>query len=165
MPPAPAVSPRGRQARLCRKDPCAAHSPIRRKIFVSVIFRASGGASVRGARGKTIFAAKAHGNALSPRKWPLGGPKACKTESGRARSFRPQGRKRRPFCDPVRASFFASLFVPALSREIGAQVRFAGRFCADALPQRPQRRNGRNAETVATFQRIKAAASAPAGGR
>ena len=28
-----------------------------------------------------------------PQKKPLGGPKACKTESGRARSFRPQGQK------------------------------------------------------------------------
>ncbi len=52
-----------------------------------------------------------------PQKKPFDGPKACKTESGRARSFRPQGSKRRPLCDPVRALFFAPLFVRLLSAE------------------------------------------------
>ena len=165
MPPAPAVSPRGRQARLCRKDSCAAHSPIRRKIFVSAFFALRAEQRLRCARRKRFSQQKRTATRSRRENGPLAARKRAERERGRARSFRPQGRKRRPFCDPVRALFFAPLFVRALSREMGAQLRFAGRFCADALPQRPQRRNGRNAETVATFQRIKAAASAPAGGR
>lgn len=127
-----------------------AHSP---KNFCFGIFALRAARRLRCARRKRFSRQRRTATRSRRENGPLAARKSAKRESGRARSFRPQERKRRPLCDPVRALFFAPLFVRALSREIGAQVRFAGRFCADALPkrthrsQRPQRRNGRDVST------------------
>lgn len=91
-----------------------AHSP---KNFCFGIFRASGGTAVA-VRAEKLFSRQKRTATRSRREnGPLAARKRAKRECGRARSFRPQGRNRRPFCDPVRALFFAPLFVRVLSAE------------------------------------------------